>query len=57
MNPHGFKHQLMQVMLILLVISFTAHLMWDWMTQIAPFLVALAALVVIWRVVFRGWRR
>lgn len=57
MNPHGFKHQLMQVMFVLLVISFTAHLMWDWMRQIAPFLMALAALVVIWRVVFRGWRR
>lgn len=56
MTPQSFKSQLMQVLFLLLLLSFVAHLLWDWMAYIAPMFMALAALAVIWRVVFKGRR-
>jgi hypothetical protein len=56
MSPRGIRQQLMQVAFLLLVISFAAHLLWDWMTYITPMLMALAALAVIYRLLFRGRR-
>ena len=56
MNPQSFKNQLTQVLFLLLLLSFVAHLVWDWLRYIAPMLMAIAALAVIWRVVFRGRR-
>lgn len=56
MNPQSLKSQLMQVLFLLLLLSFVAHLLWDWLRYIAPMLMAIAALTIIWRVVFRSRR-
>jgi hypothetical protein len=56
MTPQNLKSQLMRVLFLLLLLSFVAHLLWDWLRYIAPMLMALAALAIIWRVVFKGRR-
>jgi hypothetical protein len=57
MYPKNYKQRVLEAMLLLLVLSFVAHLMWDWLSQIVPLLLAIAALAVIYRLVFRGWQR
>jgi hypothetical protein len=56
MNPQSFKSQLMQVLFLLLLLSFVAHLLWDWLRYVAPMLMAIAALAVIYRLIFKGRR-
>jgi hypothetical protein len=57
MYPKNFKQRVQEAMLLLLVLSFVVHLMLDWLSQIVPLLLVLAALAVTYRLVFRGWRR
>jgi hypothetical protein len=56
MSPQSFKSQLVQMLFLLLLLSFVAHLLWDWLRYIDPMLLSLAALAIIYRLVFRGRR-
>jgi hypothetical protein len=57
MDMKGWRQKLTEAMFLLLLLSFVAHLMWDWMSQITPMLLTLALLAVIYQLIFRGRRR
>jgi hypothetical protein len=56
MYPKNLKQRVLEAMLLLLVLSFVAHLMSDWLSQIVPLLVVVAALAIIYRLIFKGRR-
>ena len=57
MDMKSWRQKLTEAMLLLLLLSFVAHLMWDWLSQITPMLLALAVLLSIWRLLIGGRRR
>jgi len=57
MDMKSWRQKLTEAMLLFLLLSFVAHLMWDWLSQITPMLLALAVLLAIWRLLIGGRRR
>ena len=57
MYQRSWKHQLMQALAIVFAISFTVHLIGEWLGPLLPVLVAMGVLAVVGRLVFGRRRR
>jgi hypothetical protein len=52
-----WKSKVFEAAVLLLAVSLVAHLAWLWLAQLVPVLLALAVLLVIWRLLLGGRRR